>query len=78
MWEGESQRTALAYDAHGRVVERIDALGARTRFVHEGRELCAVIDPAAQRLNVKHDDHGELLELSAPNGAVWRWQYDAL
>jgi YD repeat-containing protein len=78
LWEGQSRRIAFAHDAQGRVIERIDALGARTQFVYEGRELCAVIDPSGQRTSLAYDALGNLTQLSTPSGAVVRWQYDAL
>ncbi len=71
-------RWTWAYDAAGRVVERVDALTRATRFEWSGGRLAAVIDPGGSRTSLAYGVGGLLGSLRLADGSEWRWQYDRL
>ncbi len=67
-----------AYDDAGRMVERSDALGQKTRFRWAGARLLGVTDPSGAETLLDYDAAGNLAGLRTPDGAETRWRYDGL
>jgi RHS repeat-associated protein len=66
------------YDARGRVVEQTDPLGATTRFVHQGNQLGAIIDPLANTTGLGYTPNGLLAAVHAADGGSSAWEYDRM
>ncbi|MET0388888.1 MAG: DUF6531 domain-containing protein [Polyangiales bacterium] len=65
-------------DPQGRIAERVDPLGGRTRLKYSGPELSEICDPAEQRHQLAYDAQGNLCALRTHDGALWSWTYDRL
>ncbi|MBF5007370.1 RHS repeat-associated core domain-containing protein [Diaphorobacter caeni] len=70
--------TRQRYDASGRLVASIDALGRETRFeldVATG-DLISVTAPDGAQNHWRYDDQGQLIASHAPGGASESFEYD--
>ncbi len=68
---------AWRYDGAGRVVARVDPLGHTTVYVWEKGDLVGVVDATGPRTALEYGGAHELAALTAADGGVARWQYDA-
>ncbi|MEM6989352.1 MAG: DUF6531 domain-containing protein [Myxococcota bacterium] len=66
------------YDSVGTLVGRTDPRQLRTRYVHEGGVLTAVVDPAGQTTRLAWDERRCLQQITGADGTTVQRRHDAL
>jgi RHS repeat-associated protein len=75
--DGNGQRGTTVYDARGRRIREIDALGNITRFEYDAaNQLIAQVDANGNRTQYRYDDLGRQVAVIDAQGNMTRTEYD--
>jgi RHS repeat-associated protein len=66
------------YDEYGNVVERIDPVNAKTKYIYSDGILKSMVDANGIVTKLKHDQAQNLIEIETEEGAITEYIYDLL
>ena len=75
--ERDGEATVLSYDGAGNLTKIADPFGRQTQLSYAGGQLTQVIDPAGRQTSFQHDAGGNLVQVTLPDSATVRYEYDA-
>ncbi|MEZ5328262.1 MAG: RHS repeat-associated core domain-containing protein [Verrucomicrobiales bacterium] len=75
--ERDGEATVLSYDGTGNLTRIADPFGRQTNLSYTGGQLSEAIDPAGRKTSFQHDADGNLVQVTLPDSATVRYEYDA-